>query len=127
MLDGFVMLRPWRCLAYVGFILSECLSTSLAIHPVTVKTTDGILRGFATSVLEKPVITFLGVPFATPPVADLRFKPPLRSKPWKGIKDATKPAPTCVQPLPEKCKIVLIFAYFDLKSNPHHYFITSKL
>nr|CDS27797.1 BC026374 protein (S09 family) [Hymenolepis microstoma] len=102
MLAGFVMLRPWRCFAYFGLILSECFSTSLALQAVYVKTTDGTLRGFASTVLEKPIITFLGVPFATPPVADLRFRPPLPSKPWKGIRDATKPAPTCVQPLPEK-------------------------
>lgn len=118
MLVGFVMLRPWRCFACLGLFLSECFTTSSALQAVYVKTTDGTLRGFASTVLEKPIITFLGVPFATPPVADLRFRPPLPSKPWKGIRDATKPAPTCVQPLPEKCKFLIFgwkIAFFSRK------------
>ncbi|VDM31453.1 unnamed protein product [Hydatigera taeniaeformis] len=101
MLDGFVMLLKLRCLACVGIFLSECLYAT-DIRTVYVKTMDGTLRGFASTVLQKPIITFLGVPFATPPVADLRFKPPIPPKPWKGIREATKPAPTCIQPLPEK-------------------------
>ncbi|KAL5105857.1 Cholinesterase [Taenia crassiceps] len=81
--------------------LSECLAAT-DIRVVYVKTMDGTLRGFASTVLQKPIITFLGIPFATPPVADLRFKPPIPPKPWKGVRVATKPAPTCIQPLPEK-------------------------
>nr|CDS24829.1 BC026374 protein S09 family [Echinococcus granulosus] len=101
MLDGFVMLRPLGCLAYLGLFLSECLAAT-DIRTVYVKTVDGTLRGYASTVLQKPIVTFLGIPFATPPVKDLRFKPPIPLKPWKGIRDATKPAPTCIQPLPEK-------------------------
>ncbi|EUB57667.1 Acetylcholinesterase [Echinococcus granulosus] len=98
------MLRPLGCLAYLGLFLSECLAAT-DIRTVYVKTVDGTLRGYASTVLQKPIVTFLGIPFATPPVKDLRFKPPIPLKPWKGIRDATKPAPTCIQPLPEKCKL----------------------
>ena len=34
---------------------------------------------------------FMGIPYAAPPVGDLRFKPPQPAKSWKGIRDATKP------------------------------------
>ena len=97
------MLFPLRCLSCLGIFLCQSAIAS-DVHPVYVKTLDGVVRGFASSVLQKPIITFLGIPFAEPPVADLRFRPPIPVKPWKGIKDATKPAQTCIQPLPEMCK-----------------------
>ncbi|KAM8945987.1 fatty acyl-CoA hydrolase precursor, medium chain-like [Pelodytes ibericus] len=52
---------------------------------VTVKGTD------------RPVHTFLGVPFAKPPVGKLRFAPPQPPAPWSSIRDATKDAPMCIQ------------------------------
>jgi len=40
---------------------------------------------------------FLGVPFAAPPVEGLRWKPPQPVVPWQGVRDATRPAPACLQ------------------------------
>ncbi|XP_065202792.1 esterase FE4-like [Planococcus citri] len=40
---------------------------------------------------------FYGVPYAQPPVGDLRFKDPVKIKPWKSIKDATSPKGGCAQ------------------------------
>lgn len=40
-----------------------------------VRTEYGKVRGFVqTSVLDAPYIRFLGIPYATPPVGNLRFK-----------------------------------------------------
>jgi para-nitrobenzyl esterase len=41
---------------------------------------------------------FRGVPFAQPPVGDLRFKPPLPPLAWSRVRDATKFAAAPVQP-----------------------------
>ncbi len=44
------------------------------------------------------VRTFLGVPYAEPPVGELRFRAPRPAKPWSGERDATNWAPRAPQP-----------------------------
>ncbi|KAH1023769.1 hypothetical protein HUJ05_003371 [Dendroctonus ponderosae] len=39
---------------------------------------------------------FRGIPFATPPIDDLRFEPPQPAQPWTGILDATQDASGCI-------------------------------
>ena len=41
--------------------------------------------------------TFLGIPYAAPPVGNLRWRPPQPVKKWKDTLDATKYANTCPQ------------------------------
>ena len=49
---------------------------------------------------------FLGIPFATPPTGDRRWRPPVPVSAWEGIRDATTPAPHCLQmPLRTPSKI----------------------
>lgn len=40
---------------------------------------------------------FRGIPYAEAPVGDLRWKPPVAAKGWKGARDATKFGPACMQ------------------------------
>ena len=40
---------------------------------------------------------FRGIPFAAPPVGDLRWKAPQPVIPWKGIRDATAQPASCIQ------------------------------
>lgn len=59
-----------------------------------VKTANGVLEG----TLEKSgVRSFKGVPFAQPPVGDLRWKPPQPVKNWKGVREAKKFGPRAMQ------------------------------
>ena len=37
---------------------------------------------------------FLGIPFAEPPVGDLRFTAPVPARAWSGVRDATEHGPT---------------------------------
>jgi len=46
-----------------------------------VKIDTGLVAGEGTSVR-----SYKGIPFAAPPVGDLRWKPPQPAKPWKGIR-----------------------------------------
>ncbi|XP_069860951.1 pyrethroid hydrolase Ces2e-like [Dipodomys merriami] len=45
------------------------------------------------------VHTFLGIPFAKPPVGPLRFAPPEPPEPWSGVRDATSYPAMCLQNL----------------------------
>lgn len=40
---------------------------------------------------------FLGIPYAEPPVGDLRFKPPVPAAPWTGERQAVQDSPICIQ------------------------------
>ncbi len=42
-------------------------------------------------------IAFRGIPYARPPVAELRWEPPLPAVPWQGVKEATQPGSACTQ------------------------------
>lgn len=44
------------------------------------------------------VRVYKGVPFAAPPVGDLRWKPPLPPAPWQGVRQATQFGNVCAQP-----------------------------
>lgn len=45
--------------------------------------------------------TFLGIPYAAPPVGRLRWAAPRPVSPWTGVLDATRPASACPQPAGE--------------------------
>ena len=45
----------------------------------------------------KSVHEYLSIPYAEPPVGELRFEAPKPVKPWSGIKDATEFGASCVQ------------------------------
>lgn len=54
---------------------------------------DGDLRGATTS----SGFAFLGVPYAAPPVGELRWRPPARPRSWHGVRDATQYGASCPQ------------------------------
>ena len=58
-----------------------------------VQTTDGAVRG---NVQDK-VNVFLGIPYAAPPVGELRWKPPQPAVRWSGTRDASRYASSCAQ------------------------------
>ncbi len=51
-----------------------------------INTTSGKIQGFK----ENELVIFKGIPYAEPPVNELRFSPPVAKKPWDDILDATK-------------------------------------
>ncbi|MEV5966726.1 carboxylesterase family protein [Kribbella sp. NPDC051952] len=59
----------------------------------TVHTESGTVRG----VVHPDHRAFEGIPYAAPPVGDLRWAPPQPAQPWTGERDATKPGSPCPQ------------------------------
>jgi para-nitrobenzyl esterase len=60
--------------------------------PVVV-TRDGSVTGLAVA----GGYAFRGLPYAAPPTGNLRWRPPQRPASWKGVRDATQYAPSCLQ------------------------------
>jgi len=67
---------------------------AIAANAQPVKVDGGTVRGTEWS---GGGHIFRGIPFAAPPVAELRWKPPAPVRSWKGTLDATKQPPSCVQ------------------------------
>ncbi|GIY55997.1 acetylcholinesterase-1 [Caerostris darwini] len=65
--------------------------------PRFVKTASGPLKGFVSELNYEAVKIFLGIPFAQPPVGDLRFKKPKPVQPWTDTLQATEQSPACIQ------------------------------
>src|SRR5579875_3249824 len=40
---------------------------------------------------------YLGIPFAAPPIGELRWKPPQPVVPWQGVRAADRFSPACMQ------------------------------
>ncbi|KAM7332495.1 hypothetical protein ACRRTK_009203 [Alexandromys fortis] len=64
-------------------------------------THTGQVRGSLIQVSDTKVgvHTFLGIPFAKPPVGPLRFAPPEAPEPWSGVRDGTSHSAICLQSL----------------------------
>jgi para-nitrobenzyl esterase len=80
-----------------GFI---ALAAALALLPLPAsaaieqaKTTAGTVQGEVVDGISE----FKGIPFAAPPVGDLRWKAPQPPKPWSGVKQTIAFGPACMQ------------------------------
>lgn len=77
----FIFLAFWNCCA--AFNASRCNSSKW----MTVETSSGQIQGHAAPNCEC-VIEYLGIPYAEPPLGDLRFAPPkrlIRNHPYQAL------------------------------------------
>lgn len=74
-----------------AFLASTALSQTAAADPIRVE--GGLIEGQQ----EATVTVFKGIPFAMPPVGDLRWRAPQPPLPWAGIRKADTFAPICPQ------------------------------
>ncbi len=78
---------------FVGlFLFASCAPT--LTDPI--KLESGRVSGVASS--DGAVRVYKGIPFAAPPVGDLRWKPPQPVEPWEGVKRCEQFGPRCPQP-----------------------------
>ena len=80
------------------FSLAVCLSAALSeavFGADRVKIANGLIE--ATAQPSSSVRSFKGIPFAQPPVDDLRWREPQPVKNWTGVRNADKFGPRCMQ------------------------------
>jgi len=75
---------------------AEVRAANATERAFVVPTTGGQVKG-----IPRPVggAQFLGIPYAQPPVGDLRWHEPLPAKPWSGVRDAGRFGAPCAQPV----------------------------
>ena len=69
---------------------------SLTVHAASqlrVETKEGPVKGF----IANNVAEYLGIPYAAPPVGNLRWRPPRKHEPWTKVLQATAFGPQCAQ------------------------------
>jgi para-nitrobenzyl esterase len=64
-----------------------------------VRTDKGYVSGTIIGEPGKEVTIFRGIPYAAPPVGNLRWKPPQPAQPWQGIRECTQYSAISPQPL----------------------------
>jgi len=80
-------------LAPTACVLALTAASAAAQAPV--KTSAGLVRG--TAIAATGIRVFRGIPYAAPPVGELRWQAPRPAAPWEGVRDATAFGPACVQ------------------------------
>jgi para-nitrobenzyl esterase len=81
-----------RSTALFFAILFSVIST-IAQQPAPVKVEEGLVQGTS----EDGLSVYKGIPFATPPTGNLRWKAPQPAEKWEGIKQTNKFAPGPIQ------------------------------
>nr|AGU11497.1 Carboxylesterase family [uncultured organism] len=79
-----------------GWLAALALLAASPAAAAPVAVTGGQIDGVT---LPSGVSAWLGIPFAAPPVRDLRWKPPQPVAAWTGVYHADRFAPECLQPL----------------------------
>ncbi len=77
----------------VWAVLAMPLALFGASSATLVKTDSGTVEGED----DGAVHAFLGIPYAAPPVGDLRWKPPIAAAKWAGVRKATEFGAHCMQ------------------------------
>ena len=78
--------------AAAGLLVFLPQAGNAASAPVA-RVDDGVLRGVSAAEHD----SFLGIPYAAPPVGDLRWRAPRSPAAWSGVRDATAPGQPCLQ------------------------------
>ncbi len=93
----FQRFRRFWLVALALVVLTVCVSVT---HPAAREITSEVVKiksGLIKGKIENGVRVFLGIPYAAPPVGDLRWKPPVAPAAWKEVRETTKFSRACPQ------------------------------
>jgi para-nitrobenzyl esterase len=85
----------WTARALIIVATALGISAGAGADPLKVKIEQGQIHGKLIN--DQKVRAFLGIPYAAPPVGDLRWKAPASPSHWKGVRDATQYGAHCMQ------------------------------
>lgn len=90
-----VTMVAWCVIEFLGIVApSKAQQSSPSItQPKPIQIQSGQLQG----VIEDGLTVYRGIPFAAPPVGDLRWRAPRAVASWRGVLDATDFKPACMQ------------------------------
>ncbi|GFY39338.1 acetylcholinesterase-1 [Trichonephila inaurata madagascariensis] len=111
-------------------VLLWCFSGITVLADRIIETTNGLIQGVKVASGDLEVEAFLSIPYAEPPVGDMRFQKPVPKTSWAGVYDATKLPPSCfqnatgnfywepnVENMTEDCLYLNIWVPYSSKSN----------
>jgi para-nitrobenzyl esterase len=103
------LVRPGRtslALALVLAFLATAMSARAWAQPAPaaltdpIKTSLGLVSGTTVGERGKEVHVYRGIPYAAPPVGNLRWRTPQPAAPWQGVRKATEFGPAAAQYFP---------------------------
>lgn len=83
-----------------GFLLAialqmSCTGKQSKLIDNNIETEYGLVQGVINE--SGTVVSFKGIPYAIPPVGDLRWREPQPPAPWEGVRDASEFCTNCIQ------------------------------
>jgi cholinesterase len=120
----------WSCCKFFKLVSQIFIFYFMVLNLIdglVVNTGNGPVRGIQIPFGSKTINQWLGIPFAQPPVGQLRFKRPVPVNSWTTTRNATSLPNKCVQsidpneqpttPLSEDCLYLSIYAPNPLPTN----------
>lgn len=121
-------LIPWGAFLLTLGVLIPLAKPSVEIFPAVTHANavqtgelvlrDGKVRGVYSE--DKEVEVYAGIPYAAPPVGELRWKEPVDPTPWEGVRDCTYFAPKSMQPDSNAINDTLVQIYAEKSWHPDY-------
>ncbi|XP_033727512.1 carboxylesterase 1D-like [Pecten maximus] len=86
-----------RSLSIIVWVLFAMIMHASCQTPQTVNTPSGPIKGVVVPTLGTDIVQFRNIPYAQPPIGNLRFEKPLPVEPWTETLDGTVFGPSCIQ------------------------------
>lgn len=106
-LNGIFIVTILQVMLIHQVILALTVLTAASLGQRIVHTLTGAVRGTGRITMRVYVHQFLRIPYAEPPIGELRFNKTRPVVPWNGVYDATKYGPSCVQRIKKEFAFIL--------------------
>ncbi len=120
----------WKALGWLGWIAAfvgilfltwpptravPAYEGKAPVYTGVVSLADGDVRG--VKLADGAVELYAGIPYAKPPVGELRWREPQDAEPWSGVRDCDHFAPMCMQPtdLPIVSSLKQVIGFHDYR------------